>query len=131
MQVRVSRLKRRNGQSWTIEPKLTGSTDQRFAKLRDLWMKVPLFVRPVLYFIYRYFLGLGFLDGRAGFLYAALQGFWLRLVVDWKTVQLRNLELTEQELESFAEHMLKHRDGSVDRLYRSWNEAREVEPDAA
>ncbi len=124
-------LRRAGQQSWTIRPSLTGSTDQRFARLRDLWMRFPLFFRPILYFVYRYILSLGALDGRAGFLYHVLQGFWLRLVVDWKTVQLRNLKLSEIDLQSFSEFILKHRDGSVERLYRNWQQSNSGNADAA
>ncbi len=43
---------------------------------------------PLLYFLYRYFLQLGFLDGRAGLIYHVLQGFWYRFLVDAKRVEL-------------------------------------------
>jgi hypothetical protein len=43
---------------------------------------LPLFVRPCLYVFYRYVLRLGFLDGREGFIFHVLQGFWYRLLVD-------------------------------------------------
>ena len=49
----------------------------------------------------------------AGFLYAALQGFWLRLIVDWKTVELRQARLTGEGLLQFAEAMLRSKSGSV------------------
>lgn len=52
--------------------------------------RVPLFVRPVAYFIYRYFLRLGFLDGARGFVFHSLQGFWYRFLVDcmlWEIAQ--------------------------------------------
>lgn len=54
------------------------------------WMKthfyarVPLFVRPFLYFLYRYFLRMGFLDGKEGLIFHFLQGFWYRFLVDAK-----------------------------------------------
>jgi hypothetical protein len=41
-----------------------------------------LYIRPVLYFLYRYIGRLGFLDGKQGFLFHVLQGFWYRLLVD-------------------------------------------------
>jgi glycosyltransferase involved in cell wall biosynthesis len=51
--------------------------------LRDkLYARVPLFVRPAAYFFYRYILRLGFLDGREGFVFHCLQGFWYRFLVD-------------------------------------------------
>jgi glycosyltransferase involved in cell wall biosynthesis len=59
------------------------------------WMKthvygrVPLFVRPLLYFVYRYFFRLGFLDGREGLIFHFLQGFWYRFLVDAKLYEYR------------------------------------------
>lgn len=50
--------------------------------LRDWYARLPLFVRPALYFLYRYFVRLGFLDGRAGLVFHVLQGFWFRFLVD-------------------------------------------------
>jgi hypothetical protein len=43
---------------------------------------MPLYVRPFLYFWYRYFIKLGFLDGKQGSIFHFLQGFWFRLLVD-------------------------------------------------
>lgn len=60
----------------------TGSPDERTAFLKRVWMRLPLYVRPVLYFVYRYVVRLGFLDGKEGFVFHFLQGFWYRLLVD-------------------------------------------------
>lgn len=106
-------LRRRRLHGWSGSPRLFGNTDERFAWLRDRWLWLPLFCRPFLYFVYRYILALGFLDGRAGFLYHALQGFWLRLLVDWKTVELRQLQLDDSQLVEFSRVMLRTRGGSV------------------
>jgi hypothetical protein len=43
---------------------------------------LPLFVRPTLYFAYRYVFRLGFLDGKEGAIFHFLQAFWFRLLVD-------------------------------------------------
>ena len=109
-------LRRAGLNSWQGRPRLLGTPDERFMRLRDLWLRLPLFLRPVLYFLYRYVVRLGFLDGRAGFLYAALQGFWLRLAVDWKIDELRRHRLTTDQLLALKTQMLKSRDGSVQSL---------------
>ena len=49
-----------------------------------VYLKFPLFVRPFLYFMYRYFIKLGFLDGKEGLVFHFLQGFWYRFLVDAK-----------------------------------------------
>ena len=48
----------------------------------NYYSKLPLFIRPILYFIYRYFVRLGFIDGKMGFLYHFFHALWYRLVVD-------------------------------------------------
>lgn len=49
-----------------------------------LYYKLPLGIRPILYFLYRYFFKLGFLDGKEGFIFAVLQAFWYRFLIDSK-----------------------------------------------
>ncbi len=61
----------------------------RTARAKRLWSRLPLFLRPALYFVYRYFFRLGFLDGREGFVFHFLQGFWYRLLVDVHLWDLR------------------------------------------
>lgn len=63
-------------------PKLLGSPDERTAWMKSVWSRLPLYLRPIGYFIYRYFLRLGFLDGKEGFVFHFMQAFWYRLLVD-------------------------------------------------
>jgi glycosyltransferase involved in cell wall biosynthesis len=81
----------------TVEPNLFGSQEQRtrFIKLR--YATLPLFLRPFLYFIYRYFIRLGFLDGKQGFMWHFLQGFWYRFLVDAKIYEIYHQVGTEKE----------------------------------
>ncbi|MGE4056447.1 MAG: glycosyltransferase family 2 protein, partial [Vicinamibacterales bacterium] len=62
--------------------RLFGDPDERVAWMKRVWMRFPLFVRPIGYFVYRYVFRLGFLDGKEGFVFHVLQGFWYRLLVD-------------------------------------------------
>ena len=41
------------------------------------------------YFCYRYILKGGFLDGKEGFLFAFIQGWWYRTIVDAKILECR------------------------------------------
>jgi glycosyltransferase involved in cell wall biosynthesis len=54
-----------------------------------LYNRIPFEISAVAYFVYRYVFLLGFLDGREGFVYHVLQGFWYRFLVGAK---LRELE---------------------------------------
>ncbi|MCX7906591.1 MAG: glycosyltransferase family 2 protein [Bacteroidetes bacterium] len=49
---------------------------------RKIWYRLPLYLRSVAYFMYRYFFRLGFLDGKEGFIFHFLQAFWFRILVD-------------------------------------------------
>ncbi len=72
-----------------VRASLVGSPDERVRWLKKVWSRLPLYVRPLLYFLYRYVWRLGFLDGKEGFLFHVLQGFWYRLLVDIKLDELR------------------------------------------
>jgi len=69
--------------------RLLGTPDERVLWQKVLWYRMPLFVRPFLYFFWRYFLLLGFLDGARGTLFHFLQAFWFRLIVDVRLLELR------------------------------------------
>lgn len=71
-----------------VRPLFWGTPDQRTAWLKKLWWQMPLFIRPVLYFTYRYIFRLGILDGYQGLIFHFLQGFWFRLIVDVKIKEI-------------------------------------------
>ena len=58
------------------------AAEKRRKKMR--YARMPLFWRALVYFCYRYFLRGGFLEGREGFLWHFLQGWWYRTLVDAK-----------------------------------------------
>ena len=67
-----------------------GDPIQRRRWLREgFYGRWPLFVRPFLYWIYRYIFRLGFLDGREGLIFHFLQGCWFRLMIDARIYELR------------------------------------------
>lgn len=78
-----------------------GTAQMSFQAKAKRWMKekvysrLPLGVRALLYFIYRYFLRLGFLDGWQGLAFHFLQGFWYRFLVDVKVHELETLMKTQ------------------------------------
>ena len=72
-----------------IKPKFFGTEEQRKRWLKIKYSKMPLFIRPFLNFIYRYILKGGFLDGKEGFIWHILQGFWYRMLVDAKIFELK------------------------------------------
>lgn len=72
-----------------IKPKLWGNPIERRRYFKHQYEALPLFVRPALYFLYRYFLRLGFLDGKTGLIFHFLQGFWFRFLIDSKIYELQ------------------------------------------
>jgi hypothetical protein len=58
------------------------------SKLKKLYLKIPASFRSALYFIYRYIVRGGFLDGYNGFIFHFLQGFWYRSLVDAKILEV-------------------------------------------
>ena len=64
------------------EAALSGAARRkRWLKTR-VYNRLPAGLRAGAYFLYRYVLGRGFLDGRAGFYFHILQAFWYRTYVD-------------------------------------------------
>jgi hypothetical protein len=60
--------------------------------LKDrVYDRLPGGVRPILYFIYRYVVRLGFLDARPGYYFHVLQGFWYRTLIDAKLDEIMSL----------------------------------------
>ncbi|MBU7572041.1 MAG: glycosyltransferase family 2 protein [Hydrogenophaga sp.] len=60
---------------------------KRWVKER-LYNRTPFTVSATLYFLYRYIVQLGFLDGRSGLVYHFLQGYWYRFLVGAKVMEL-------------------------------------------
>jgi len=69
---------------------------KRWLKER-VYARLPGGFRALAYFLYRYVVRLGFLDGRAGFAFHFLQGFWYRYLVDAKVAEVKQ-HMREQEV---------------------------------
>jgi glycosyltransferase involved in cell wall biosynthesis len=65
-----------------VEPAVLGNPIQRRRWWRNVYGRSPLFVRAFAYWFYRYFVRLGFLDGKEGLIFHFLQGLWFRFLVD-------------------------------------------------
>jgi glycosyltransferase involved in cell wall biosynthesis len=87
--IEVLNIKYNLFESNTVEPDFFGTQEQRKRWLKNLYIGLPLFLRPFIYFSYRYFLKLGFLDGKEGLICHFLQGFWYRFLVDAKIYEIR------------------------------------------
>ncbi len=82
----------------TIETSLLSSQEKRKRWLKKrVYARFPLFVRALLYFWYRYFIRLGFLDGPEGLIFHTLQGFWYRFYVDAKIYEAKKFGIISAE----------------------------------
>lgn len=58
-------------------------------KMKHLYCRLPLFWRAFAYFFYRYFLRMGFLEGKEGFCWHFFQGLWYRMLVDASIFEIK------------------------------------------
>ncbi|MCM1372610.1 MAG: glycosyltransferase family 2 protein [Bacteroides sp.] len=64
-------------------------------KKKNTYNNLPLFWRSFAYFCFRYFLKGGFLDDKEGFVFAFIQGWWFRMMVDVKILEARKAMTAE------------------------------------
>lgn len=55
------------------------------------YYKLPMGVRAHIYYLYRYYFRMGFLDGKEGKIYAFLQAYWYRYLVDAKIYESKKM----------------------------------------
>ena len=70
------------GRPQNNEARLTHERMWRFWLRSKFWDRFPKFWRTFGYFIYRYLIRGGILDGRAGFMYCFLHALWYPLLID-------------------------------------------------
>lgn len=102
-----------------FEPQLalTSESTAKQAKIKrflkeSVYNRLPFEISATLFFLYRYVIQLGFLDGRRGLIYHVLQGFWYRFLVGAK---LRELEhavkcaSSDEEIHSEIERLTRQK----------------------
>jgi glycosyltransferase involved in cell wall biosynthesis len=80
-------------QLFTPQPALTKEVTAKQAKIKrffkeSVYNRLPFEISSLLYFLFRYVIQMGFLDGRKGLIYHFLQGFWYRFLVGAKLKEL-------------------------------------------
>ena len=68
--------------SASVKARLFGNGAERKRWMKNLYAHCPLYVRPIIYFLGRYILLGGFLDGYAGWYWHTRQGLMYRMMVD-------------------------------------------------
>lgn len=69
------------------------AVEGRANKNKQLYYRLPPYLRAFAYFCIRYFLKLGFLDGLPGFKWHFWQGLWYRWLVDCEIHRLRKMKV--------------------------------------
>lgn len=78
-----------NGEVETDSNKQIGLQALTKRMKKHKYAKLPLFWRSFAYFCYRYFLKGGYLDGKVGFIWTFMQGWWYRTLVDAKIYEIK------------------------------------------
>ena len=82
-----------------VNARLLGNPIERKRWLKSrVFQRSPLFLRSFLYLFHRYFVKLGFLDGKEGLIFHFLQGFWFRFLVDSTIFEIKR-EMATRPLE--------------------------------
>ncbi len=76
---------------------------KRFLR-NGLYANAPFYLRATLYFLQRYILRLGFLDGKIGFLFHFMQGYWNMMLIDAKVDEAER-HIAAHGLEAFKLHL--------------------------
>lgn len=67
-------------------------------KVRNsIYYKLPIFFRAKLYYLYIFYLRLGFMDGKAGYVHAFIQAYFYRVLIDAKILEI---EMNKKELKN-------------------------------
>jgi glycosyltransferase involved in cell wall biosynthesis len=72
-----------------LAAELSADPRKRRRLYKGIYYRAPPGLRACAYFLFRYVVQLGFLDGRVGFYYNFLQSFWFRMLVDAKLTEAR------------------------------------------
>lgn len=92
---------------WEQDVVNSGAHSIEIRKKKIKYTRLPLFWRSFFLFVYRYFFRLGFLDGKEGFLWHFLQGFWYRTLADAKVYEIKKqLEFNDEKIVAWVKVQL-------------------------
>jgi glycosyltransferase involved in cell wall biosynthesis len=72
----------------------------------SVYNRMPFTASALMYFLWRYFIQLGFLDGRSGLVYHFLQGYWYRFLVGAKLMEFERAIAGETNKQIIKERLL-------------------------
>ena len=89
-----------------IDETAAAARRKRFLK-NSVYGRAPIYVRAVLFYLYRYFFRLGFLDGKQGFVFHFMHGFWMYMLMDAKIDEAR-MFIAAHGIEAFRARLREH-----------------------
>lgn len=94
--------------SVTVSKTVAGSAGLKRLIKERIYSKLPVVPKVLAYFLYRYVIRLGFLDGKEGFAFHFLQGFWYRYLVEVKVQEVeRCMQTNKVEFHEAIERVLE------------------------
>jgi glycosyltransferase involved in cell wall biosynthesis len=102
----INREYRLFGEDERITETAAAARRKRFLK-NSVYGRAPIYLRAVLFYIYRYIFRLGFIDGKQGFVFHFLHGFWMYMLIDAKIDEARSY-IRENGIEAFRCHLARH-----------------------
>jgi glycosyltransferase involved in cell wall biosynthesis len=81
-----------------VRARLTGNPIEIKRYLRARYLALPPFSRALLFFLYRYLVRFGWLDGTPGLIFFVLQTFWFRFLIDSKLYEQALSDVTHDAL---------------------------------
>ena len=75
-----------------VQSNFFGNSIERLRFFKSMYYLVPSLIQPFLLFIYKYFILLGFLDGKIGFYYCFFNSLWFRTLIDAKKFEKKSLK---------------------------------------
>lgn len=85
------------GTSQSDKDKKLSVQAKRKRLMKHRYAAMPLFWRSFIYFCYRYIVKGGFLDGKEGFLWHFLQGWWFKTLTDAKVFEIKQICGTDRK----------------------------------
>lgn len=79
---------------------------KRFLK-NSFYGRAPVYLRATLFYLYRYVVRLGFLDGKEGYLFHFMHGFWMMMLIDAKIDEARTY-IRAHGVDAFKQHLKTH-----------------------
>ena len=84
----LSSLEKYSKSSKLTKAKLFGNNIERTRFIKNIFFKLPIGLKSFFLFFVKYFLLLGFLDGRAGFIFIFLNTLWFHTLIDAKKFEI-------------------------------------------